>query len=53
LLGVKAVSFESYERIHRANLVAWACCRCSSERHSAATYDLDGTETFAIEGLTR
>jgi len=30
LLGVKAVLVESYERIHRANLVAWACCRCSS-----------------------
>ncbi len=30
LLGVKAVVAESFERIHRSNLVAWACCRCSS-----------------------
>ncbi len=30
LLGVRAVVAESFERIHRSNLVAWACCRCSS-----------------------
>ena len=30
LLGVKAVIAESFERIHRSNLVAWACCRCNS-----------------------
>jgi aconitase A len=32
LLGVRAVIAESFERIHRSNLVAWACCRwCSAE----------------------
>jgi aconitate hydratase len=30
LLGVKAVVAESFERIHRSNLAAWACCRCAS-----------------------
>ena len=30
LLGVRAVIAESFERIHRSNLVGWACCRCSS-----------------------
>ena len=35
LLGVKAVIAESYERIHRSNLVGWACCRSSSSRATA------------------
>jgi aconitate hydratase len=30
LLGVKAVIAESYERIHRSNLIGMGCCRCSS-----------------------
>ena len=30
LLGIKAVVARSFERIHRSNLVGWACCRCSS-----------------------
>ncbi len=30
LLGVRAVIAESFERIHRSNLSAWGCCRCSS-----------------------
>jgi len=52
LLGVKAVLVESYERIHRANLVGMGVLPLQflhGER--AATYDLDGTETFAITGL--
>lgn len=32
LLGVKAVIAESFERIHRSNLVGMGCCRCSSWR---------------------
>jgi aconitate hydratase len=32
LLGVKAVIAESFERIHRSNLVGMACCRCSTPR---------------------
>jgi aconitate hydratase len=49
LLGVKAVIAESFERIHRSNLSAWACCRCSSR--TAQTLGLTGKETFEIAGL--
>jgi len=31
LLGVKAVIAESFERIHRTNLVGMACCRSNSK----------------------
>jgi aconitate hydratase len=52
LLGVKAVLVESYERIHRANLVGMGVLPLQFQAgDSAATYDLDGTETFAIAGL--
>ncbi len=32
LLGVRAVITESFERIHRSNLIGMASCRCSSRR---------------------
>jgi aconitate hydratase len=52
LLGVKAVLVESYERIHRANLVGMGVLPLQFRAgESAATYELDGTETFAITGL--
>ena len=52
LLGVKAVLVESYERIHRSNLVGMGVLPLQfTAGESAATYDLDGTETFAISGL--
>jgi aconitate hydratase len=52
LLGVKAVLVESYERIHRSNLVGMGVLPLQFQAgESAATYDLDGTETFAVEGL--
>jgi aconitate hydratase len=35
LLGVKAVICESFERIHRSNLSAWAWFRCSSRTAKA------------------
>ena len=34
LLGVRAVLAESFERIHRSNLIGMACCRCSTSRGS-------------------
>ena len=34
LLGIKVVIAESFERIHRSNLVNMVCCRCSSCRAS-------------------
>jgi aconitate hydratase len=52
LLGVKAVLVESYERIHRANLVGMGVLPLQFRAgEGAATYELDGTETFAISGL--
>src|SRR5665213_1858969 len=52
LLGVKAVLVESYERIHRSNLVGMGVLPLQFQAgDSAATYDLDGTETFSIKGL--
>jgi len=52
LLGVKAVLVESYERIHRSNLVGMGVLPLQFQAgESAATYHLDGTETFSIKGL--
>ncbi len=52
LLGVKAVLVESYERIHRSNLVGMGVLPLQfAPGESAATHGLDGTETFAISGL--
>jgi aconitate hydratase A / 2-methylisocitrate dehydratase len=52
LLGVRAVLAESFERIHRANLVGMGVLPLQyMPGESAATYGLDGTETFSIEGL--
>jgi aconitate hydratase len=52
LLGVKAVIAESFERIHRSNLVGMGVLPCQFKDHTnAATLNLDGTETFDITGL--
>jgi aconitate hydratase len=52
LLGVKAVLVESYERIHRSNLVGMGVLPLQFHPgESAETYRLDGTETFDIAGL--
>ncbi len=52
LLGVKAVLVESFERIHRSNLVGMGVLPLQFlAGESAATYNLDGTEVFAISGL--
>jgi len=49
LLGVKAVIAESFERIHRSNLVMMGVLPLEYRPgESAATYKLDGTETFSI-----
>ena len=53
LLGVKAVIAESFERIHRSNLIGMGVVPLQfPSGHSAASLGLDGTETFSIEGLT-
>jgi aconitate hydratase len=52
LLGVKAVLVESFERIHRSNLVGMGVLPLQYlPGDSAQTYGLDGTETFDILGL--
>ena len=52
LLGVRAVLAESFERIHRSNLVGMGVLPLQFlAGESAATYDLDGTETYSVLGL--
>ncbi|MBN1237182.1 MAG: aconitate hydratase AcnA [Gammaproteobacteria bacterium] len=52
LLGVKAVLAESYERIHRSNLIGMGVLPLQFlEGDSAESLGLDGTESFDIEGL--
>lgn len=53
LLGVKAVLAESYERIHRSNLVGMGVLPLQyKEGESASTYNLSGKEVFSINGLS-
>jgi len=52
LQGVRAVVAESYERIHRSNLIGMGIAPLEfTGGESAATLGLDGFETYAIEGL--
>ena len=53
LLGVRAVICESFERIHRSNLVGMGVLPCCFEEGTTAqTLGIDGTETFTIHGLS-
>ena len=53
LLGVKAVVAQSYERIHRSNLVGMGVLPLQFEEGtSAQTLGLDGSETFGVVGLS-
>jgi aconitate hydratase len=50
LLGVKAAIAESFERIHRSNLVGMGVLPLTyKEGHTAASLGLDGSEIFDIE----
>ncbi len=52
LLGVKAVVAQSFERIHRSNLVGMGVLPLQfKEGVTAQTLKLDGTETFDVAGL--
>jgi aconitate hydratase len=52
LLGVKAVIAQSFERIHRSNLVGMGVLPCQFKNEtSAASLGLDGTETFDLIGV--
>ncbi|CAM5597219.1 MULTISPECIES: aconitate hydratase [Streptomyces] len=53
LLGVKAVIAESYERIHRSNLIGMGVLPLQfPEGQSAESLGLTGEETFSISGVT-
>ena len=53
LLGVRAVIAESYERIHRSNLIGMGVLPLQYPAgETAASLGLDGTETFDISGVT-
>lgn len=53
LLGVKVVIAESYERIHRSNLIGMGVLPLQfPEGETASSLGLDGTESFTIEGVT-
>ena len=52
LLGVRAVIAESYERIHRSNLVGMGVLPLQfPDGEGAASLGLSGVETFALSGL--
>jgi len=52
LLGVKAVIAESFERIHRSNLIGMGVLPLQfREGENAESLGLDGTETYDITGL--
>ena len=52
LLGVKVVVAQSFERIHRSNLVGMGVLPCQfKEGVNAASLGLDGTEQFELVGL--
>ncbi|MDR0181784.1 aconitate hydratase AcnA [Lysobacter arvi] len=52
LLGVKAVIAESFERIHRSNLVGMGVLPLLfKEGENAQALGLDGSETFSVTGL--
>jgi aconitate hydratase len=53
LLGVRAVITESFERIHRSNLIGMGVLPLQFPAgESADSLGLDGTETFDIAGVT-
>jgi aconitate hydratase len=52
LLGVRAVIVESFERIHRSNLIGMGVIPLQFPAgESAASLKLDGTEVFDITGI--
>ncbi|GAB2679566.1 aconitate hydratase [Thalassiella azotivora] len=53
LLGVRAVIAESYERIHRSNLIGMGVLPLQfPQGENAESLGLDGTETYDVSGVT-
>ena len=54
LLGVRAVIAESFERIHRSNLIGMGVLPLQFKAgDTAQSLGLDGTEAYSIEGVTQ
>jgi aconitate hydratase len=54
LLGVRAVIAQSFERIHRSNLVGMGVLPCQFEDNaSPGSLNLDGSEVFDLTGIER
>ncbi len=54
LLGIRAVIAESYERIHRSNLVGMGIVPLQfKEGDNAESLGLSGEETYEISGLKK
>jgi aconitate hydratase len=54
LLGVRAVIAESYERIHRSNLIGMGILPLQFfQGQNSATHKLTGEETYAVEGIAK
>jgi aconitate hydratase len=52
-LGIRAVIAESYERIHRSNLIGMGVLPLEfQEGESLEILELTGTETFTIKGIS-
>jgi aconitate hydratase len=52
LLGAKAVIAESFERIHRSNLIGMGVLPLEfTQGNGRSSYKLDGSETFDIDGV--
>ena len=52
LLGVKVVIAESFERIHRSNLIGMGVLPLQfAEGQTASSLGIDGTESFTISGI--
>ena len=52
LLGVKAVVAESFERIHRSNLIGMGVLPLQFKTGNRQTLKLDGSETYDIKGIS-
>ncbi|MGB3681899.1 MAG: aconitate hydratase [Rubrobacteraceae bacterium] len=53
LLGIKVVIAQSYERIHRSNLIGMGVLPLQfADGEGAESLGLDGTETFDVEGIS-
>jgi len=53
LLGIRAVVCQSFERIHRSNLIGMGVLPLQfPDGETAATLGLSGEETFDIKGIT-